>query len=189
MKIRIFYALIIPDEIINFIISLRNDLSKNSTNIRWEPEEKLHITLKFIGDVDEKKLTDIHKELLEIEKEVHYYKCQLKNFEFLYRNGKPSILWMGLIVEPTLDKLVNKLNSIFKSFGIEEEKRKFKPHITLLRLKNNPGELFIKTFNEYVFPANSFIANKTALIKSELLSAGSIYTELNTYTLKNKEDL
>lgn len=187
--IRIFYALKIPQNIKDFIIKKRDEISHVHEGKKWEAENKLHVTLKFVGDVDEKKLPSIFNDLDKIEKKFFSYQCNLTKFDFFYRNGDPSILWIGLNVEPSLDGLVNELNTIFSSYGSKIEKRNFRPHITLLRLKKNPGNNFVKSFKDYILPENKFFANQTALIKSELLPAGSVYTELKNYNLKNKEEL
>ncbi len=80
--------------------------------------------------------------------------------------------------------LVAELNKRLGKFGIEIEKRKFKGHLTLLRIKNKASDNFIKRFNEYKFDPVNFKTNQVALIQSMLKPTGSEYKVLKIYELK-----
>jgi 2'-5' RNA ligase len=76
------------------------------------------------------------------------------------------------------------LNDRLKKYDIEVEKRKFKGHLTLLRIKDRVSEKFIKRFKEYLFNPINFNANEIALIQSVLKPSGSEYKVLKIYELK-----
>jgi 2'-5' RNA ligase len=76
------------------------------------------------------------------------------------------------------------LNKRLSKFDIEAEKRKFKGHLTLLRIKERANEDFIKRFKEYKFNLIKFNSNKIALIQSILRTNGSEYKVLKIYELK-----
>jgi 2'-5' RNA ligase len=80
--------------------------------------------------------------------------------------------------------LVNELNTRLQKFDIEIERRKFKGHLTLLRIKNHVSESFLKRFKDYSFDPIKFEANEVVLIQSLLKPAGSEYKILNIYELK-----
>jgi len=79
---------------------------------------------------------------------------------------------------------VNELNSKLEKYDVEIEKRKFKGHLTLLRIKKPVSENFIKRFKEYAFDPIKFNSNEIALIQSVLKPVGSEYKVLKIYELK-----
>lgn len=76
------------------------------------------------------------------------------------------------------------MNKRLEKFNIEVEKRKFKGHLTLLRIKNKVDEKFISGFNQFTFDPIQFRANEIALIQSYLKPGGSEYKVLKIYELK-----
>ena len=80
-------------------------------------------------------------------------------------------------------KLAEEINKRMEIFDIEPEKRKFKSHLTLLRIKSKLDENVINNFNNYQFDNLKFKTNKIALVKSELSQAGAQYTEIKNYEL------
>lgn len=186
MKSRIFVALNIPDyakeKLFGIIYQLHSDKS-----LKWETKEKIHLTLKFIGDVEDELIPQIKNDLLFLEE----YKTQLlqiTGFGFFFSYRVPRILWAGLKYSEELKSIAERLEDYFIRYGVEKENRPFKPHLTLMRIKNNPGEFFINKFKNSKFEPISFQSNSISLIKSELKPAGSVYTEINKYKLRPLEE-
>ncbi|MDP2364627.1 MAG: RNA 2',3'-cyclic phosphodiesterase, partial [Ignavibacteria bacterium] len=114
-------------------------------------------------------------------------KCSFEKFGFFYRDGKPTILWAGLSVDELLNNLINVMNDKLKKFSIIPEPKKFNPHITLLRIKNEPGINFVNNFKNFTFEPILFTSNSVTLYKSVLHSEGSKYFEIKNYKLKELE--
>ncbi len=167
------------------MISIRDSVS-NYENVNWEPKEKLHVTLKFIGDVSSEITNEVSNDLVFIEK-YSLIKCSFTKFGFYYRYNKPIILWAGLETDVILYKLVAELNEKFKDFNIPVEPKKFNPHITLLRIKNDLGINFVNNFKNFTFKPILFNANSVTLYKSILYPEGSKYYEIKNYKLKELE--
>jgi 2'-5' RNA ligase len=182
--IRLFIALKIPGEIKEQIISLRKSAYNGPEKFRWENPDKLHLTLKFIGDVQEQITGDIVNSISFIEN-YNRFNCAFTGFGFFFNNGLPKILWAGLKTDQKPAELAEKLNNIFSvHFSVPAEHRKFKPHLTLLRIKDKVDSKFIDSFTNFRTEAIPFIAHEIALIKSELSPSGSVYTELKNFNLK-----
>ncbi|MCW9097568.1 MAG: RNA 2',3'-cyclic phosphodiesterase, partial [Ignavibacteriaceae bacterium] len=162
--IRLFVALKIPGEIKEEIFNYCYAASENPTDVRWEAREKVHLTLKFIGDVKEDLLDQIIDEL-EFVKNYTTFNCTISKFGFFFRDNLAKILWCNLQTDDFIISLVEELNSRLKKYDIDIEKRKFKGHLTLLRIKNKVSEKFIKSFEEYSFDPIKFNANEIALIQ------------------------
>ena len=181
--IRLFIALKIPDVVKDKLLNVCYELSESSELFKWEKPEKIHLTLKFIGEVEEELVSSIAKEITFIE-EYNSFNFNVTKFGFFYRNDLPSILWAGLQTDESIHSLVEKLNDRLSILSIPVERRKFKPHLTMLRIKKNPGEKFILKFEEYSFDNWNFNSSEISFIKSELFPTGARYTDIKKYNLK-----
>lgn len=185
MKNRLFISLNLPVDIVEQIILIRDEIWDDK-NLNWEPKQKLHLTIKFIGDVSAQIIDDISNELVFIEN-YSSIKCAIENFGFFYREGKPKILWVGLATDIFLIRLITELNDRLNKFSIPIDNRKFNPHITLLRIKNDLENNFVNNFKNFTFKPILFKANSISLYKSILHPEGSIYSEIKNYKLKELE--
>ncbi len=185
--IRLFVALKFPDVIIDKIIEFKNEAAGEFQNLKWEKKEKLHLTLKFIGDVKED-LVDKIAESLSFVEDYNSFEFNFTKFGFFYRDNYPRILWLGLSNNDKLSILIDEIESKLETFEIQKEKRKFKPHLTLLRIKNKVDKNFINSFENYNLPYLKFYSNEITLFKSELLPDTSRYTEIKNYKLKDSEE-
>ncbi len=180
---RLFVSMKIPEEIRRQIIILRDSILPDPHKYKWEPEEKIHLTLKFIGEVKDELVNDIADEI-EFLGNFEKFNCCLSRFGIFYVRNEPKILWLGLNINPWINELVEKLNLKLQKFSIPAEKRKFKAHLTLKRLKGKEGKDFVKRYEKAAVPELKFVSNEIVLMKSELRSSGSIYKEIKNYYLK-----
>ena len=185
MKNRLFVSLNLPVNIIEQIIKLRDNICTEE-KIKWEPREKYHLTIKFIGDVSNEMAEEISDKLIFVT-QYPEIKCSFNKFGFFYRDEKPAILWAGLKVDDLLLKLIMELNEKLNKFSISMDNRKFNPHITLLRIKNDSGNNFVNNFKNFTFDPILFTTNSITLFKSILHPEGSKYFEIKNYKLKELE--
>ncbi|MGB5529711.1 MAG: RNA 2',3'-cyclic phosphodiesterase [Ignavibacteriaceae bacterium] len=181
--IRLFVALKIPEKIKEKVFNHCYAAAENPSGFKWEIKEKVHLTLKFIGDVKDEILPQIIDEL-DFIKNYSSFNCTISRFGFFFRDNQAKILWCNIETDDLIISLVEELNSRLKKFDIKIERRKFKGHLTLLRIKNRVTEEFIKSFKEYSFDPIDFNANEIALIQSILKPTGSEYKVLKNYELK-----
>lgn len=184
MMIRTFIALEIPKNVLDFTIDSIRESVKSFDKIRWEKEDKLHLTLKFIGNFEESNIEYLIKDLNLLLEDFPKLDLQLNKFGFFIKDNIPKILWLGLKENENLYKLVMKIDELTSQYRIEREKRKFKPHITLLRIKDLEYINELNTLKEIKFENVNFIADKIHLFKSELLKTGSVYKSLKEFQLK-----
>jgi len=180
--IRLFVGLKIPDKVKEELFNHCFSIVERPLDYRWETKEKIHLTLKFIGEVKEALLPQIFDEL-EFVKNYSFFNCTISKFGFFFRDNQAKILWCNLETDDTISSLVDEINIKLQKFDIETEKRKFKGHLTLLRIKNKAGEKFIKSFKEYLFDPIKFTAGEVALIQTTLYPSGSEYKVLKIYEL------
>ena len=180
---RLFVALKIPKEIREKIITFRNEVNPDYAKYKWEPVDKIHLTLKFIGEVRNELVEDIAREIKFIE-EYETFNCKLTQFGFFFKHKKPKILWIGLILNNYIDDLVERLNEELEKFSVKSEKRKFNAHLTLRRMSGDEDNDFVKSFEQFKVPEIEFRAGEVVLMKSDLHPSGSTYTKIKSYNLK-----
>jgi len=140
------------------------------------PKGQPHLTLKFLGEIDESKIEKIKKKLKEIE--FKPFKVGLGKLGTFPNEKHINIIWISLIPEDKIKKLQKKIEEI-----CGKDKREFKAHVTLARVKfvRDKKRLLesLKTKIEGEFKIDKF-----KLIKSELTPKGAIYTDLEEYGKK-----
>ena len=129
---RLFIAVDMPE-------TIKNNLSLMAFGIpgaKWVAPEQLHLTVRFIGEVD----GGLFRDIKEILGEIHFasFSLQLKGVGYFPPRGAPRVLWVGLEKSEPLQLLRKKIDTALLRVRIEPEGRKFSPHITLARLKNSP---------------------------------------------------
>lgn len=183
MTIRTFIALELPETVIDQIIQIRDENA--GLNYKWEPRNKLHVTIKFIGDIDKNLIEKLSSEIETLIEEFNSFNLSFSNFGMFYKENKPNILWVGIKNNEKLSDFTNKLNNVCAEFGIEKERRKFKPHITLLRIKDSDNAKSLEKLLKLDLPEINFNADKVTIFKSELLPAGSVYKSIKSFYIKN----
>lgn len=149
---------------------------------RWVAPDQIHLTLRFIGDVDSSVFTEVREMLTEINCEP--FSLQLEGIGFFPPRGNPRVLWVGVRKNERLVQLRNRLESLLIRGGLEPEGRKYSPHITLARLKNTPGSkvgAFI--VHNGLFMTEEFSVNEFFLYSSVLNSKGAKHFIEQCYSL------
>ncbi|MBN1300208.1 MAG: RNA 2',3'-cyclic phosphodiesterase [Melioribacteraceae bacterium] len=183
MKNRLFIALEIPDTVKDAIIKLRDFVYPNDGKVRWESSDKLHITLKFLGNVQDILIPKIIEEIYRISDDAGAFRVCFNRFGMFERNGKPSVIWAGTRPEGELMKLQFKIDDSMSKMGFSKESKKFKSHLTLLRVKGGENYNYLIKFKNYKYDDIIFSADEISLIKSVLKPAGSEYTKISGFNL------
>jgi 2'-5' RNA ligase len=181
MTNRLFISLNISDEVLEKIIKVRDEIYGEENNINWEDREKMHITIKFLGDVGENTKELITNRLDEIVfKKIN---AEFDKFAFFKRENELKILYASIIQNDCVNLLFNKIEDECGLCGFNKEKRKFHPHITLLRLKGKEDISKLIKFHNHKIELPKFTISTFSLIKSELKPTGSEYTKIKSYNL------
>ena len=178
---RLFIALKIPLHIRKEIVNFTKEFMPGYEKYKWEQLDKVHLTLKFIGDIKEELVNEVIKKI-SFMNGYKKFECGLDKFDFFYRNGKPSIFFLKLQMEERINELVIRLNKELEILNIPLEKKEFHAHLTLLRIKGCEDIIPLQKMNEIELKTK-FIADEIALYQSRLLAHGSTYKELLNYKL------
>ena len=185
--IRSFLAIELPDQILNKIGEVQKDLKSSRADVRWVSPEKIHLTLKFFGNIEEAMIDSI---INAIEGPVH----KTPPFSLLARGmgafphlKNPRVIWMGL-VDPkgVLAPFQKEVELKLREIGFEPENRAFQPHLTLGRVNSNRGRNeLVGTVGKHVEEEfGEFVVERVILFKSDLRPSGPIYTPLREVKLE-----
>ncbi|MBM3512515.1 MAG: RNA 2',3'-cyclic phosphodiesterase [Alphaproteobacteria bacterium] len=176
--IRLFVGLAIPESIVDQL----DRLTGSMPGARWVEPENFHITLRFIGEVDEMDAEDLHHELLRVR--APRFSLTLKGVDAFGQGHKTRALWAGVDKSESLNLLRGRVDAAVVRAGQPPEQRKFVPHVTLARFTQAPAEHIQSFIEGYgLFRAGPFEVDYFVLFESEMGNGGSAYTVLQEYPL------
>ncbi|MDH4210278.1 MAG: RNA 2',3'-cyclic phosphodiesterase [candidate division WOR-3 bacterium] len=178
---RTFLAVEVPQQERKIIDDFILTEAKSELPIKWVKFENLHITLKFLGEIDEKKKTDITPVIETICREHSSFKVKLEGLGCFPHPRNPRVLWVGVTQGGNeLCAIADALEKELAQFGFKEEKR-FHAHLTIGRIKKNCKVDDIVAKNIYT---ESFEVAAVVLFKSTLKPEGPVYDQLCSFTLQ-----
>lgn len=191
MGIRSFLAFDLPPEIGEVLSRVYGEVSRSSLDVRWVRAEGIHLTVVFMGDIQESDISPVGEQISGVCSRYGPFSISLKSMGCFPNSRNPRVLWVG--VEGDLERMSRFRNEIQRklvSFGIQEEKRDFRPHLTLGRFKK-PGknaaetEKLLLNYKGLTSPACSL--KEFIFFKSDLRAGGAVYTKMRSWPLSGKE--
>jgi len=191
--VRLFVALEIPSAVRENLAALINELraadaSSSKNKARWVRPENLHVTLKFIGNVDAGKLDAIRAALTEV-CSGGSVELRFRGLGFFPNEKRPRVLWAGLEASPNLATLAADIDARLEKVRIPRETREFSPHLTLARF-DPPGISEKLRAAALENAAREFGAVRTGefhLFESKTRPTGAEYTRLSSFSFAEAE--
>ncbi len=176
--LRLFVAIPLPDG----IIARLRVMCSGIPGAQWVDASNMHITLRFIGEVDDATAADIDHALARITATA--FALELAGLGTFGQGYKARSLWAGVTPSAPLSRLQSKIETALVRLGLPPEGRKFTPHVTLARLKRpEPGRIqsFIEGNN--LLRAGPFAVEHFTLFESRTGNGGPVYIPLADYAL------
>ena len=176
---RLFVALDMPPAVNDSLIGLCQGVD----GANWADSAPFHLTLRFIGDVDDGLLQDIQYALANINAPA--FDLALKGVGYFPPRGPAKILWAGIEELPLLLRLRGQVAATLEAIGLEPERRKFAPHITLARFKRGPAAARLGEFlsTHALFRTEPFQVTQFHLYSSRLRPGGALHRIEASYPL------
>lgn len=148
---------------------------------RWQTDDQLHLTLRFIGEVESHVGDDIHAAL----GAVHYpcFEIALDGISGFERRGQAENLWAGVTPHEPLKALHNKIDQAIARAGVAPDQRAYLPHITLARLKRGSGSIAALLERSGGLTSAPFRVDSFCLYESQLTPDGAVYSIVERYDL------
>jgi 2'-5' RNA ligase len=176
---RLFVALDLPWELRQRLAMLSG---AGIPGARWVPPENYHLTLRFIGEMPGYRAEEIDQALAGIK--TRGFALTLAGIGTFHKGGRSVQLWVGAERNPALDHLQNKVETALQRIGLEPERRRFAPHVTLARLDNPPEAklaAFVQANN--LFRSEPVPVEHFTLFSSLLGKDQAVYTPEVEYAL------
>lgn len=183
---RCFIAIPMPDEIKEYLFSLQKQLIEDKElGITLTAVRDFHLTLKFLGEIDENKISKLSDSLKKVKFEG--FKASLGKLGTFPSEKYIRVIWIGINPEERIVELQKTIDNSLNAIGFAKEKD-FKAHLTLARVKNieNKEKLSAKLakLNSLHHEGKEFIVKDFRLIKSTLTPKGPIYDDLEIFDNK-----
>ena len=177
--IRSFLAIALPETIHKRIETVQGDLKSSHADVRWVNPGKIHLTLKFFGNIEEEAIERIVKAVEGPCHAVSPFSLRAKGIGTFPHWKNPRVIWVGLIDGgDILIPLQKQVEMEMQRIGFEPEGRAFQPHLTLGRVNSARGkEALVQAMERYREEEfGEFEVPKVVLFKSDLKPTGPIYT-------------
>ena len=175
---RLFVAIRPPRPIREMLL----DVMGGVVGARWQNAEQLHLTLRFVGEVDRHIAADLAASLGAIRQPP--FQIALDGIgSFARRGGGSAVLWAGVTPHDELKALNKKVEQACQRAGLEAERRAYSPHITLARLKSGAGPIRHLIEADGGLASEPFTVESFWLYESLLTPEGAIYSPVERYAL------
>lgn len=174
---RAFIAIDPAPEIRDRLRALIGDLERSRADVRWAGPGGLHLTLKFLGELDEDRTARVGQVLAAVTSRSRAFPLRFEGTGAFPNERSPRVLWAGCAAGPELAALHQEFDRALEAEGFEREARAFTPHLTLGRVRG-PARLDramaeLARHREEVF--GSMTVAKLILFESRLLPGGAEY--------------
>ena len=179
--IRLFVGIGLPPEVRRYLLSLQTGIR----GARWQRDDQLHLTLQFIGEVEETTADDIDAALSSIAAPA--FQMTAEGVGVFGPPTAPRMLWAGVTPKDSVLHLHDKIGAALVRVGVPSEEWKFTPHITLARLSNGRAgaaglAAFLDAYGSLKTPP--FMVEEYLLYSSKIHENGSFYRIEARYPLR-----
>jgi RNA 2',3'-cyclic 3'-phosphodiesterase len=165
-------------------------LRRAGADVSWTKPENIHLTLRFLGEVDERRIGEVEKVCVSSAAEFQPFTLSLGGAGVFPNARQPRVLWAGVRgeIEKTME-MRRLLEEKLALIGFEPEEKDFHPHLTIGRVKSNrKTRELLALADAHRLPALSFVVSEIVLMKSELRPAGAEYTPMARAFLRNEKN-
>jgi 2'-5' RNA ligase len=189
-QIRAFIAIELPEKIKVELEKIEARLKlENPAPAKWVEPDSIHLTLKFLGNIAADRTGEIIAAMKKAAGDISPFQLKVEGPGVFPNPRRVQVAWVGLGGElETLGELQERMESEMEKLGFTRETRKFTPHLTLARVRDQatPDERqrLGKIITEIDFKAGNIDVNTICLMKSQLTRQGAIYTRIGSVSLK-----
>ncbi len=179
--IRTFIAIELPEDVKAAIAAAQRGFIESNLPFKWVKPKSMHLTLKFLGNVFESNIDEIHKVMAQCTAGFSPMAFSAHGFGVFPGFKKPRVLWTGMRGDTRgLVRLASDLEQGLEGLGFPREKRRYSAHITLGRAKGRVNAASVMSAIEKAgeFSTPEFQASCVNLYKSDLTPSGAVYTKM-----------
>jgi 2'-5' RNA ligase len=189
-QIRSFIAIELPEEAKEGLARLKKELERDEHKfVKWVDPGGIHMTLKFLGNIPSKRVTEITAAMEEAAQGISPFHLEISGMGAFPSLRQVRVFWVGIGGElDKLSMLQQNIDSALAALEFAKEERSFVPHLTLARIRQGASPLERRSFGELVGSAifedkYHIKVEAISLMRSQLTPAGAIYTCLSAVGL------
>lgn len=178
---RCFIAIELPEAVKSTLSGIEEELKKSRADVRWVKPDNVHLTLKFFGNIEDKKTEKIIEIMENICSQYAPFAIEIKGMGTFPNIKSPRVLWVGIEGNDTLKTLQEEIENKMESIGFEREDRAFTAHLTLGRFRTSiekEGLLKAVKLHEKDTFVGTINVQSLSLIRSDLHPEGARYTKI-----------
>ncbi|MBD3367415.1 MAG: RNA 2',3'-cyclic phosphodiesterase [Candidatus Eisenbacteria bacterium] len=189
MDLRLFVALELPPEVKDGILTVVGDLRSRGVRASWARPGTIHLTLAFLGDTDEALVASIGGALREAASNVRPFEWSIRGLGAFPSPRRPRVIWAGVDAPDELFELKREIDAELRPLGYSPDRRRFRPHITLGRVRRASDAAGLERHMADVeIPALSVPSNELLLMRSTLRPGGALHEALEHLPLTGGGD-
>lgn len=184
---RTFVAIELDKHAKDVIFNMQSKIKDNLFGVKWVEYENLHITLKFLGDVNGQRIEDVKEAILKVSSQFDYFKIKGGSIGAFPTPERARVIFFNIEDgKDVLYRIFENLEHKLSILGFERDKRSYHPHITIGRVKRG-----VQDIKKFLYLKADFTTNATGLtlFKSTLTPNGPKYTKIITGAFKWKKTL
>lgn len=185
-KLRLFFAVHISENIRETLLQFQEKCRASGGHVKWVEKENLHMTLKFLGDTPQSKIEELMRSANAVAARFKPFTLLWSGFGAFPGLKSPKVIWAGLAVGgDLLESLFLALEQHLTAEGFPAETKKFKPHLTIGRVKSPHGSGELMKVIEKIKTASigEMRVDFFSLISSTLTPSGPLYKDIGTFHL------
>ena len=184
--IRAFLAMQLPETLRQEVAHLQSELKTHDADVKWIPVQNLHLTLKFLGNIEENQAAPLTETLKALTSSLSPFTFSLEGIGAFPKTTSPRVVWVGVTEgKEALEELAQGIEEACGKHGFPKEDRAFSPHLTIGRVRSRHGVAgLIKKLQVAEFKGGAPAqATQVVLLQSNLSPKGPIYTPLSEIPL------
>jgi len=147
--------------------------------------KEVHLTLRFLGDVETKKIRELSERMRSLEK-YRSFSVSLKGLGAFPNVRDPRVVWIGADIGEPFYELLSELDVMLGASSIDYDKKPFKAHVTVGRVRAPSEDLTGLLTEEKATEMGSFLCPEIFLMKSELTPNGAVHSVIGSYRLAER---
>lgn len=188
-QVRAFISINLAGSLHRTLTEVIEKFSAARASVKWVEPENAHLTLKFLGNVEEERLPEVFDACEQAVKGIGPIDMEVRAVGCFPNKNRPRIVWLGIEKgAERVKELQRRVESELERIGFPKEDREFKTHLTIGRVKGKQGisrlcQLLEEERNIFL---GSMRTEKVSVMKSQTLPKGPVYTELRAVALEGE---
>lgn len=182
---RLFIATTFPAEVLRAVNERVSKIKTKLPPASWVRPESQHLTLAFLGDHKNEVVEPLSRSVTESLEGSTPFEARLRGCGFFPNPRHARVGWVGVVPEESFRAIAERVRSAVKDAGVALDGSDFKPHLTLMRMRDRWPPACIDTFHKGLgsFESEPFPVEKVTLYSSELNPKGAVHTPVREFRL------